>query len=189
MCPTPVFPRSLQLIERAFCLILVSLCSHAGARAQYPHPADERGYIVRIGDAVPDFELVSIAGDTLTRASLLGTTYVLQFTASWCGVCRKEMPHLEEEVWKVYGGDDFTLIGVDLDEPAEKVQAFASQMGITYPIAPDPEGELFYRIAGPKQGVTRNVVVDQEGTIVFLTRLYEMEEFEEMKTVIARTMR
>lgn len=188
MCPSPIRPRSLQLIARSFCLILVAFCAIEGALAQYPHPADERGYIVRIGDPVPDFELVSITGDTFSRASLLGTTYVLQFTASWCGVCRKEMPHLEEEVWKVYGGEAFTLIGVDLDEPAEKVEAFAGQMGITYPIAPDPAGELFYRIAGPKSGVTRNVVVDQEGNIVFLTRLYETEEFEEMKAVIARNM-
>ena len=52
------------------------------------------------------------------------------------------------------------------------------------PIAPDPEGTLFYKIAGPKSGVTRNVVVDETGTIVFLTRLFEEEEFEAMKSVI-----
>lgn len=154
------------------------------ARAQYPHQADERGYIVRVGDAVPDFQLECTDGSTYSRASLLGTAYVLQFTASWCGVCRKEMPHLEKEVWQPFGGDQFVLLGVDLDEPAEKVAAFAEQMGTTYPIAPDPEGALFYKIAGPKSGVTRNVVVDETGTIVFLTRLFEAEEFEAMKSVI-----
>ena len=173
------------MIRIASILFFTSLAiSHAWA--QYPHPADERGYIVRIGDAVPEFELNCTDGSVYSRESLIGTPYVLQFTASWCGVCRKEMPHLEKEVWQRFGGDQFVLLGVDLDEPAEKVRTFAEQMGITYPIAPDPEGELFYKIAGPKSGVTRNVVVDETGTIVFLTRLFEEEEFESMKSVIAR---
>ena len=73
-----------------------------------------------------------------------------------------------------------SLIGVDLDEPIEKVQTFAKATGITYPIAPDPAGNLFYQIAGQKSGVTRNVVVDSSGTIVFLTRLFEEEEFANM---------
>jgi hypothetical protein len=75
-------------------------------------------------------------------------------------------------------------LGVDLDEPLAKVEAFATQMGISYPIAPDPAGSVFYSIAGPKSGVTRNVVLDRTGTIRFLTRLYDPEEFEAMIAAI-----
>lgn len=121
------------------------------ARAQYPHPADERGYIVRVGDAVPDFQLECTDGSTYSRASLLGTSYVLQFTASWCGVCRKEMPHLEKEVWQPFGGDQFVLLGVDLDEPAEKVAAFAAQMGTPTPLHPTRKVPFFIKSPGPSQ--------------------------------------
>ena len=178
---------NLSLRGAAICCMAL-LFSASAALAQSLHPADERGYIVRVGDPVPDFELTSTEGQTFTRENLLGQAYVLQFTASWCGVCRQEMPHLEREVWQPNKGANFTLIGVDLDEPAEKVADFAQQMGITYPIAPDPEGTLFYQIAGPKSGVTRNVVVDANGNIVFLTRLFEAEEFEAMKSAIARVI-
>ena len=171
-------------MKRLLLLLTFAFSATSSTWAQYPHPADGRGYIVRVGDAVPDFQLACTDGSVYSKKSLIGKAYVLQFTASWCGVCRKEMPHLEEEVWKQFGGEQFVLLGVDLDEPAEKVQAFAKQMGTTYPIAPDPEGELFYKIAGPKSGVTRNVVVDETGTIVFLTRLFEEAEFEAMKSVI-----
>ena len=170
------------------CVIIALIFSVHIAQAQTPHPPDERGYIVRVGDPIPHFELNTTTGRTYTRENLLGQAYVLQFTASWCGVCRQEMPHLETEIWQAYKDADFTLIGVDLDEPAEKVIAFAQQMGITYPIAPDPAGELFYQIAGPKSGVTRNVVVDADGKIAFLTRLFEAEEFEAMKAAIARVI-
>ena len=149
---------------------------------------DNRGYTVKIGDAIPDFSLRDLDGMVHTNTSLLGTTYVLQFTASWCGVCRKEMPHLESAVWQRFKNDDFILLGVDLDEPREKVVDFALSMAITYPIAPDPNGKLFYAVAAPKSGVTRNIVVDKDGKIAFLTRLFETEEFDHMVRVIDRLL-
>ena len=76
------------------------------------------------------------------------------------------------------------LLGIDLDEPRDKVERFAQQMGVTYPMCPDPEGTVFYSIAAPKSGVTRNVVVDREGRIAMLTRLFDQEEFARMIEVI-----
>jgi len=51
-------------------------------------------------------------------------------------------------------------------------------------MASDLDGTLFELFAGPKQGVTRNIVLDKNGEIIFLTRLYEREEFEDMIVVI-----
>ena len=145
---------------------------------------DERGYIVREGEKAPSFELNLLSGETLTNDMLLGKVVVLQFTASWCSVCRKEMPHLESEVWQQFKDDDFLLIGIDLKEDEATTRAFIKTIGTTYPIALDLEGSVFNLFAGPKQGVTRNIVIDKTGTISFLTRLYEREEFEEMISVI-----
>ncbi|MDA0303211.1 MAG: TlpA disulfide reductase family protein [Bacteroidetes bacterium] len=171
---------------RSLCLLLCSsfVFSVVAAQDEHPRTPDNRGYIVQVGDRVPAFSLTDLSGTEHTDVTLLGTTYVLQFTASWCGVCRKEMPHLEQAVWQRFRQDDFVLLGVDLDEPRGKVADFARQMAITYPIAPDPDGQVFYSIAAPKSGVTRNVVVDKEGRIVYLTRLFETEEFEAMVDVI-----
>ena len=166
-----------------FSVLLLLVAISGGAQDDHWEP-DERGYVVSVGDPLPDFTLKSTSGETFSKSSLLGQVYVLQFTASWCGVCRQEMPHLEEEVWQRFQAENFVLLGVDLDEPEEKVAAFADQMQITYPIAPDPEGQVFYTIAAPKSGVTRNIVVDAEGRIAFLTRLYERAEFDAMVEVI-----
>lgn len=53
-------------------------------------------------------------------------------------------------------------------------------MNITYPLGLDPGAEIFGQFAEKESGVTRNVIVDQSGTIVFLTRLYDVEEFRAM---------
>ena len=145
---------------------------------------ENRGFIVNVGDTMPDFVLNDLDGQVHTNESLLGKVYVLQFTASWCGVCRAEMPHLEAEVWQEFRDRDFMLLGVDLDEPRDKVAQFTEQMGVSYPMCPDSEGVVFYSIAAPKSGVTRNVVVDQEGRIAMLTRLFDKEEFARMVETI-----
>lgn len=147
-------------------------------------PADY-GYIVEIGQQMPEIEMKLIDGTTVTTADLKGKVTMLQFTASWCGVCRKEMPHIEKEIWQKHkNNDDFVLIGVDLDEPLKKVKKFASDMKISYPLALDPGGEIFYTFAAQGAGVTRNVIIDRKGKIVYMTRLFKEEEFNEMVEVI-----
>lgn len=163
----------------SFLLVLLFSTALHHAMAQTPNP-DSRGYIVEVGDAVPPFALTDLEGNRYSSTSLLGSTYILQFTASWCGVCRAEMPHLESDVWQAFKDRPFTLLGVDLDEPEDKVASFAQKMKVTYPMCPDENGTLFYSIAAPKAGVTRNVVVDKEGKIAMLTRLFDKTEFAEM---------
>lgn len=56
-------------------------------------------YKVKVGDIAPDFEMSLPSGKTIKLSSLKGKVVMLQFTASWCGVCRKEMPHIEKDIW------------------------------------------------------------------------------------------
>lgn len=145
---------------------------------------EDRGYLVKVGDQAPDdFELILQDGTKTSLKALRGKTVVLQFTASWCSVCRKEMPHLEQ-MWQTYKDKNVVLIGVDRDEPLETVKKFHKDMKITYPLALDPGADIFGRFAHKKSGVTRNVVIDATGKIVYLTRLYDEKEFTDMVKVI-----
>ena len=99
----------------------------AEAAATEAVQADERGYIVKVGDQVPDFDLMMMDGTTLNIKELQGKVVMLQFTASWCGVCRKEMPHIESEIWqKLKGNPEFALYGIDLKETPEVTAEFAT---------------------------------------------------------------
>ena len=148
-------------------------------------PADY-GYIVKIGQQIPDFQMTTTDGKIVRVADLKGKVVMLQFTASWCSVCRKEMPHIEADIWKKYKNNpNFALYGIDLDESKDIVEKFAKQIPVTYPLALDPKGGIFYQFAEKGAGVTRNVIVDETGKIVYMTRLYKEEEFQEMKKVIS----
>ena len=146
---------------------------------------DSRGYLVKIGDKAPDkFSLLLQDGSRTSLKELKGKLVILQFTASWCEVCREEMPYLERDIWQAYKDKGVVLIGVDRDEPIEVVQKFHKDMNISYPLALDPGAAIFQQFADKKAGVTRNVVIDREGHIRFLTRLYTKEEFAKLVTVV-----
>jgi len=146
---------------------------------------ESRGYIVKVGDKAPDYEFTLDDGSVVKSSDHIGKVVMLQFTASWCGVCRKEMPLIEDEIWsKLKDNSDFVLVGVDRDEPLDKVLKFKEDIKVTYPLALDPGADVFGLFASKKSGVTRNVIIDKNGKIVFLTRLFERGEFDEMKEVI-----
>ena len=61
---------------------------------------------------------------------------------------------------------------------------FHEQIGITYPLTLDVDGDIFYTFAQQNAGVTRNIIIDRNGKIVFLTRLFKQEEFNKMVRAI-----
>ena len=139
-----------------------------------------RGYSVEIGEYAPKIDLKLIDGREINNENLLGKVVVLQFTASWCSVCIKEMPHLEKQVWQRFKQDDFILVGVDLKEELSVVEDFIKKTEVTYPFTIDNDGTFFESFTLSGAGVTRNIVIDKNGKISFLTRLFDEKEFQQM---------
>lgn len=144
----------------------------------------ENQYLVRVGDIAPDFTIAEAGGKSYKLSDLKGKVVMLQFTASWCSVCRKEMPFIENEIWLPGKKEGLMVIGIDRDEPLETVLKFKKDIAVTYPIALDPGAVYFSLFAEKEAGVTRNIIIDRTGKIIFLTRLFEREEFDKMKKVI-----
>lgn len=142
------------------------------------------GYIVKVGDKAPDFIINEAGGKSYKLSDLKGKVVMLQFTASWCSVCRTEMPFIEKEIWKENRAAGLVLIGIDRDETVEKVLQFKKNIQVTYPLALDPGANIFGLFALKEAGVTRNVIIDRSGKIIFLTRLFDREEFDQMKKLI-----
>lgn len=147
--------------------------------------SDNYQFKVKVGDYAPDFTMTLVSGDTVKLSSLRGKVVMLQFTASWCGVCIKEMPYIEKDIWlKHKNNPNFVLYGIDRDEPVEVVEKFVKRTGVTYPMGLDPKAQIFQLFAEEKAGITRNVIIDKDGKIVMLTRLFKVDEFSDMVKVI-----
>ena len=151
---------------------------------------NDRGYAVKVGDIAPNFTIKYIDGKTSRLSDLRGKVVMLQFTASWCGVCRKEMPFIESDIWQKHKSNkNFVLLGIDLKEDAETIKKFAQKTGVTYPIVLDENGEIFSLYTKKGAGVTRNILIDKDGKILFLTRLYDEVEFANLKKNIEKALK
>ena len=175
-----IFPliAALAIFQSCACGNNNNSTEEAATKAETAVVADSVGYIVKVGDIAPDFTCTLTDGSQVKISDLRGKVVMLQFTASWCSICRNEMPHIEKDIWlKHKDNKDFVLIGIDRDEPLETVVEFGKSVGVTYPLALDPGADIFALYALRNEGITRNVLIDRDGKIVMLTRKFKQEEF------------
>lgn len=169
--------------------LLVGIQAPISAQKANDSKADSTGLIVRVGDTAPDFTVNLTDGTQVKLSSLRGKVVMLQFTASWCGVCRKEMPHIESQIWQRHkDNSQFALLGIDRDEPLATVNQFVKKTGVTYPMALDPGADVFALYAEREAGITRNILIDRDGRIVKTTRLYNETEFSSLMEAIDKLL-
>jgi peroxiredoxin len=98
------------------------------APPQSPGP----GRLEMLPDA-PDFELKSLEGKVVHLSDYRGKAVVLNFWATWCVPCKKEMPWLIA-FQKQYGPQGLVIVGISMDSSTEPVRPFAKKLGVNYPI-------------------------------------------------------
>lgn len=114
----------------------------------------------------PDFKLKDIEGNWLTLGDHLGKDVIyVNFWATWCVPCRREMPHLQKmaEEFKEQG---FMVIGVNTDPPAtkSKVKPYLKQRKITFPTVFDPDNNVLDKY-NPTRELPYAVLIDRAGNV------------------------
>ena len=84
-------------------------------------------------DCLPEFTATTIDGRTITRADFAGKTVLVNFWATWCGPCVKELPALQHTFEKL-GGEGFVILAIAQDGTDESIAQFASQHQMTFPV-------------------------------------------------------
>ncbi len=109
-----------------------------------------------------DFTLTDLNGKSWTLSGLRGKVVLVNFWATWCPPCRKEMPDLET-LYNRFKGQGLVVLGIS-DEDASKVNAFISEGGYTYPILLDPGRKVndLFQI----EGIPKTFVFAHDGKLV-----------------------
>jgi thiol-disulfide isomerase/thioredoxin len=137
-----------------------------------------------IGSRLPDFSATDFHGRKISSADLRGKVVLIDFWATWCQPCKKEMPGYQK-LLDHYGPRGFAVIGLKLDIMAdtEEPRAFARRLGICYPlaIATDDLKKKFGGIEGlpttllyDRQGILRQKIIGFEYTDVIKTDLKQL---------------
>lgn len=121
-----------------------------------------------VGQKYIDFSMATPEGDTVNLSDFVSKNKytLIDFWASWCGPCRQEMPNVVE-AYKAFKDKGFGIVGVSLDNNADKWKDAINTLNITWPQMSDLQG---WNNAGAKlygvNSIPATVLVDQEGTIV-----------------------
>jgi peroxiredoxin len=110
-----------------------------------------------------NFTLTDMQGKSWTLKDLKGKVVMVNFWATWCPPCQKEMPDLEA-LYNQYTDQGFVILALSQDDETEKVAPFIAERKITYPIFLDPGqkiGKLF-----EVNGIPKSFVYDRDGKLV-----------------------
>ena len=128
----------------------------------------EKMKLTSVGQKFTDFAMLTPEGKEIKLSDYVGKGKVVlvDFWASWCGPCRREMPNLVE-AYKQYKGKKFEIVGVSLDRDAESWQKAIEKLGITWPQMSDLkywacEGAQLYAVSS----IPHTLLIDGEGTII-----------------------
>lgn len=140
----------------------------------------------KMGGAAPDFTLKSNTGANLRLSEQKGSVVLLNFWASWCGPCRKEMPLLEE-LHKKYAPLGFTVMGVNVDKDMNLADKILNDIPVSFPILFDPTGDVskMYDV----DAMPTTVIVDRDGNMRFLHRGYKPGYEEEYAAQVKQLIR
>jgi peroxiredoxin len=109
-----------------------------------------------------DFTLTDLEGKTWSRKSLHGKVVLVNFWATWCPPCRKEMPDLES-LYEHFKKKGLVILAIS-DEDAGKVKPFIAEHGFSYTVLLDPGRKvntLFHVM-----GIPKTFIYDRHGKLV-----------------------
>lgn len=97
----------------------------------------------------PPFKGQTHAGQAVSLADMQGRVVLMNFWASWCAECRPEMPSFER-LHQEFAAQGLAVVGINFREETEIVQRYANDLGLTFPMVLDPQGEIFklYGVVG-----------------------------------------
>jgi len=171
-------------MKKLYPTLLLILAIVLSSQAQDKPDPDNK---LALGAELPEFVYRTVDGETLNSEDLFGKVVLVNFYASWCGPCKKELPFVEKDLWQKYkGNEDFALLVIARQEDWDKIGEFRESSGLDLPYHPDPERDIYNMFAA--KYIPRNYLFDKQGRLVLFSKGYREREFEELKKEISELL-
>ncbi len=125
---------------------------------------------LELGQPAPDFTLKSLAGTNLKLAEQRGKIIVINFWASWCGPCRKEMPVLQK-FYEKYQDLGVSVWGVNVEQENQAGRDFLADLNLSFPILFDASNTISatYQV----EAMPTTIIVDRDGLVRYAFKGYK----------------
>jgi len=135
------------------------------------------------GDQAPQFDFEIQKGKMVKFSDYKGKLVLINLFATWCGPCNAELPLMQKNIWEKYEKNpEFALFVFGREENWDILDPYKKKKGFTFPVLPDPKREIFSKFA--KQYIPRNILVDENGKIIYQSMGFTEKEFKELEELI-----
>ena len=150
-------------------------------------PKDESS-LTSLHQEVPNFEFIPVGStEKIDLKALTGKTVLLNFFATWCGPCMKEIPFLKSEIYEPNKSNkDFVIIMIGRAHSEEEVAAFKMKKDIPFHVVADKDRTIYNLFA--QKYIPRNYLVSPEGKIVYQSIGFQEEEFSNLVEKVQNTI-
>jgi peroxiredoxin len=150
--------------------------------------AQDETTLVKVEEKAPDFTIEMGNGTTKQLSELQGKVVWINFFATWCPPCRKELPHLQKEVYEKFKNrNDFEVLVIGREHDWNEVNKFKADHNYLLPFYPDKNREIFGKYA--KQNIPRNFIIDKEGKIAVASSGFNEKEFGEIVAKVEQLLK
>src|SRR5215470_9327512 len=145
-------------------LAAMGLVGCNGHSASPPPPKETAIACGEIGSRLPDFTVEDLRGHTISSADFRGKVVLVDFWATWCQPCKKEMPGYQKLLDR-YGSAGFAVVGFKFDTmmDTEDPLQFAKKIGVHYPLAVATD-DLKQKFGGI-EGLPTTMIYDRQGIL------------------------
>ena len=145
-----------------------------GVKAQ-----DNNDDIVKVGEMMPSFSIVSDNVTKINSGELKGKVVLINFFATWCPPCQKELASVQQTLWPKYKDNNkFVMLVIGREHSDKELATYNEKKGFTFPLYPDKSRAIFGAFA--KSLIPRSYLIGKDGKVIYAGKGYTDKEFAEL---------
>jgi len=147
-----------------------------------------RDNLVKTGQSAPDFTFSMDNIQSMKFSDIKGKVVLINFFATWCPPCKKELPQVKAQIWDKYKNNkNFVLLTFGRGHTIAEIEKFKLANGIDLPLYIDTDKSIYEKFA--TDIIPRSYLVDKNGVIVFMSIGYSVDDFNKLLDTLDKLLK